>query len=61
VNSDEYYKHKIDVLSYEISKYRRAIEESGFDYYDINLDTGEAMQSVVIEKSLGYNLRSLIL
>ncbi|PKM68615.1 MAG: hypothetical protein CVU95_03160 [Firmicutes bacterium HGW-Firmicutes-2] len=53
MNSDEYYKLKIDALSYEISKYRRAIAESGFDYYDINLDTGEAMQSVVIGKSLG--------
>jgi len=53
VKFDEEYERKIDELTYEINKYKKAITDSGLDYYDFNLDTGEAEQSFVIGKTLG--------
>lgn len=53
MKTDEEYKQIIIALTYEINKYKKAINDSGLDYYDFNLDTGEAEQSFVIGKSLG--------
>lgn len=53
VKSDKEYEKIIDALTYEINKYKKAINDSGLDYYDFNLETGEAEQSFVIGKSLG--------
>ncbi len=47
------YEQQITELTYEINKYKKAITDSGLDYYDFNLDTGEAEQSFIIGKSLG--------
>ena len=53
MKTDKHCEQKIDALSYEISQYRKAIIDSGFDYYDFNLDTGEAKLHSIIGKSLG--------
>ena len=50
---DKEYEKKIEELTYEINKYKKAITDSGLDYYDFNLDTGEAEESFIIGKSLG--------
>lgn len=46
-------QQKIANLEYEIEKYKKAINDSDLDYYDFNLDTGEAEQSFLIGKRLG--------
>ncbi len=51
--SDENYEQQISQLKYEIEKYKKAITDSGLDYYDFNLDTGDAEQSFIIGKALG--------
>lgn len=53
MKSDKEYEKQIDELTYEINKYKKAITDSGLDYYDFNLSTGEAEQSFIIGKSLG--------
>ncbi len=53
MKSDKEYEQKIVELTYEINKYKKAITDSGLDYYDFNLNTGEAEESFIIGKSLG--------
>lgn len=47
------FEREIANLAYEIEKYKKAINDSGLDYYDFNLETGDADQSFLIGKSLG--------
>lgn len=53
MKTDKEYEQIINALTYEINKYKKAINDSGLDYYDFNLETGEAEESFVIGKSLG--------
>lgn len=53
MKSDQDYESEILELTYEIDKYKKALIDSGFDYYDFNLQTGQAEQSFIIGESLG--------
>lgn len=53
MKTDKEYEQEIIALTYEINKYKKAINDSGLDYYDFNLETGDAEQSFVIGKVLG--------
>lgn len=53
LKSDKDYEKQIAELTYELEKYKKAIIDAGFDYYDFNLNTGEAEQSFIIGEKLG--------
>ena len=53
MKTDIEYEQQLCELTYEINKYKKAIIDSGLDYYDFNLDTGTADQSFVIGEKLG--------
>lgn len=53
MKAEKDYKRQILELTYEIDKYKKALIDSGFDYYDFNLQTGQAEQSFIIGESLG--------
>lgn len=53
MKTDTEYEQQLCELTYEINKYKKAIVDSGLDYYDFNLDTGTADESFVIGEKLG--------
>lgn len=50
---------RIAALEFELEKYKQAFQQANLDYFDINLETGQAFQSEVIVKMMGYEAEDL--